>query len=491
MKKIISGVLSAVMLTSVLCACNDGGNQSNASQSGDNANSSQQAVTTEAATTQPATEPNYEDTNYVAPIPPKNQTYKFEEISLDDAATSSGYSMSDSKFEIYNATVQGDYLVVKIKYSGINSTDCCFYNVIYDLEGNMVANVSNIAVAEGYKKTALITGLYGDYIIICMQTSEALNDKYALYNLKTKELRYIDSQYRTAQIDNGIIIVSKDGDEEYSYKCGALDFDLNEIIPVEYDGLSLASPELFMVTKRIKGNATDYDKEERYGLIDFNNKIVADFKYKKILPFTGLEEGNSGNDGNFDALISFEKNINKYTFAVDENDKVVLIDKNGKTSDVNADIDITDNALDYGRALSLYKDKTYIKNENGIIYDLDGNAITENAFSYSFNSGFHNGYCFVSNSNGGGCNLIDANGNVVYTKAKEENGGFKLYPVDQKGLFTIAYYLNNDVVKSEIVDLNGTVIYSSDNDYEIEALGNGIFRQHNKKGYALYKATAE
>ena len=152
---------------------------------------------------------------------------------------------------------------------------------------------------------------------------------------------------------------------------------------------------------------------------------------------------------------------------------------------------MTDNALDYGRALSLYQDKTYIKNENGIIYDLDGNAITENAFSYSFNSGFHNGYCFVSNSNGGGCNLIDANGNVVYTKAKEENGGFKLYPVDQKGLFTIAYYLNNDVVKSEIVDLNGTVIYSSDNDYEIEALGNGIFRQHNKKGYALYRVTAE
>lgn len=59
------------MLTSVLCACNDGGNQSNASQSGNNADSSQQTVTTEVATTQPATEPNYEDTNYVAPIPPK------------------------------------------------------------------------------------------------------------------------------------------------------------------------------------------------------------------------------------------------------------------------------------------------------------------------------------------------------------------------------------------------------------------------------------
>jgi hypothetical protein len=52
MKKIISGVLSAVILTSVLCACNDGGNQSNSSQSGNNADSSQQTVTTEVATTQ-------------------------------------------------------------------------------------------------------------------------------------------------------------------------------------------------------------------------------------------------------------------------------------------------------------------------------------------------------------------------------------------------------------------------------------------------------
>lgn len=483
MKKIISGVLSAVMLTSVLCACNDGGNQSNASQSGNNADSSQQTVTTEVATTQPATEPNYKDTNYVAPIPPKNQTYKFEEISLDDAAMQSGFSMSDGKIEIYNATVQGNYLVLKLHFT--TSSEYYYYNVIYDLNGNMIANTSEISVDEGYSKGALINGIYDDYTIINFDSESAL------YNLRTKEIKYIDSQYDYPQLDNGVIIVRKDGEEEYSYKYGALDLDFNEIIPVEYDGLSLASPELFMVSTDKKHGIVDIDKDEKFGLVDFNNKIVADIKYKKILPFTGLEEGNSGNDGNFDALISFEKNINKYTIAVDENDKVVLIDENGKTSDVNADIDITYNALDYGRALSLYHDKTYIKNENGIIYDLDGNVITENAFSYSFNSGFHNGYCFVSNSNGGGCNLIDVNGNVVYTKAKEENGGFKLYPVDQKGLFTIAYYLNNDVVKSEIVDLNGTVIYSSDNDYEIEALGNGIFRQHNKKGYALYKVTAE
>ena len=58
-------------------------------------------------------------------------------------------------------------------------------------------------------------------------------------------------------------------------------------------------------------------------------------------------------------------------------------------------------------------------------------------------------------------------------------------------MFTITYYSDEDVVKSEIVDLNGTVIYTSDSDYEIEALGNGFFRQHNAKGYAVYKVTAE
>lgn len=61
----------------------------------------------------------------------------------------------------------------------------------------------------------------------------------------------------------------------------------------------------------------------------------------------------------FKNLISFEKNINKYTVAVDENDKVVLIDKNGNTSDVN--VEMTESNLEDGRVICLYQDKTYIK----------------------------------------------------------------------------------------------------------------------------------
>ena len=186
MKKIISGVLSAVMLTS------------NSSQSGNNADSSQQTVTTEVATTQPATEPNYKDTNYVAQIPQKNQTYKFEEISLDEAATSSGYSISDSAFRITDPIVT---------YSNINSTDFCAYNVIFDLDGNMVANISNVSLNEGYGKSGQIQGIYGDYTVLRFPIHS--EDKYALYNLKTKELKYIDSEYGSPKMDNGVIVFGK------------------------------------------------------------------------------------------------------------------------------------------------------------------------------------------------------------------------------------------------------------------------------------------
>lgn len=307
MKKIISGVLSAVMLTSVLCACNDGGNQSNASQSGDNANSSQQAVTTEAATTQPATEPNYEDTNYVAPIPQKNQTYKFEEISLDEAATSSGYSATDSKFKIYHAWTEGEYLILVVTYSEEKSADYCKYYVICDLDGNMIANVSNVSLKEGYDKSVEIRGIYKDYVILSLKKSSDSKEKYVLYNFKTEKIKYVDSQYDYVYLNYGAIIVGKD------FKYGALDLNLDEIIPVEYDNLLPASPTRFIASR-----------DNEYGLIDFNNKVVADFKYRKILDFTGVDSSSTDIE-----QLDFEKNINQYTIAVDESDNAVLIDENG------------------------------------------------------------------------------------------------------------------------------------------------------------------
>lgn len=463
MKKIISGVLIAAMLTSVLCACNGGGNQSNASQSGNNADLSQQTVTTEVATTQPATEPNYEDTNYIAPIPRKNQTYKFEEISLDEAATSSGYSMSDSAFRINDADMYGEYLVVQVFYSNINSTDFCAYNVIFDLDGNMVANISNISLEEGYGKSGQIQGIYGDYTFLRLPIHG--EDKYALYNLKTKELKYIDSKYGSPKIDNGVIVFGKR--EETGYKYGALDLDLNEIVPAEYDELSLASPTLFRAKK-----------DEKYGLIDFNNKVVVDFNYKDIVKFNGVE------DDSFSAFVDFDKNINKYTLALDENDKIVLIDRQGKISDSN--FEILEHNLG-GRVVSQYDNKIYIKN-NKIVTDIDGNSITDNVFKGNLNCGFVNGYC-VTEDDDGVYNLVDINGGTIYTKSSDEYEIEHFSSVDQNGLFEVVYSLGNSV-KTEILDLSGNTVYSIQ-EKGFYPIGNGLFEKYENKQYRVYRVTAE
>ncbi len=464
MKKIISGALITVMLTSVLCACNDGGNQSNASYSENNADSSQQTVTTEVATTQLATEPNYEDTNYISPIPQKNQTYKFEEISLDEAATSSGYSMSDSAFGITDLIVYGEYLVVRVTYSNINSTAFCAYNVIFDLDGNMVANISNISIEEGYGNSGQIQGIYGDYTVLRLPIRS--EDKYALYNLKTKELKYIDSEYRSPQMDNGVIVFGKS--EETGYKYGALDLDLNKIVPAEYDELSLASPTLFRAKK-----------DEKYGLIDFNNKVVVDFNYKDIVKFNGVE------DDSFSAFVDFDKNINKYTLALDENDKIVLIDRQGKISDSN--FKISEDYLGVGRVVSQYDNKIYIKN-NTIVKDIDGNSITDNVFKGNLNCGFVNGYC-VTEDDDRVYNLVDSNGNVIYTKSSDEYKIEHFSSVDQNGLFEVVYSLGNST-KTEILDLSGNTVYTTQGK-DLYPIGKGLFKKYANKQYKFYKVTSE
>ena len=472
MKKFISGVLSAVMLTSVLCACNDGGNQSNASQSGNNADSSQQTVTTEAATTQPATEPNYKDTNYVAPIPPKNQTYKFEEISLDDAATSSGYSIDDSKFRIYNASVQGGRLEVCVTYSDEGSSDYCKYYAIYDLEGNMIANISNVSLDEGYDKSVEVRGVYKDYVIVSFNVTDSEN-KYALYNMKTKELKYIDSQYYSAYLYEGAIIVSKEcAGGNSGFKYGAFNLNLDEIIPVEYDKLNIASPDRFIALK-----------DNYYGLIDFNNNVVADFKYKEICDFSGIS---------FDSIeqLDFENNINQYTVARDKNKKAVLIDKNGNI--VNDNLETTEEKLSSGRTVAQYGDKTFITYENSIS-DTNGNLITDTAKVVDYDkAGFINGYCITRNDNGE-CELIDSKGKIVFSKPIETEYEIRCTPVDQKGLFKIDYYSNSDsnYVKTEILDLSGNVVTTQYNSFG--SVGHGIFTQgvSEKQDYKVYKLTAE
>ena len=128
----------------------------------------------------------------------------------------------------------------------------------------MIANVSNVSLKEGYDKSVEIRGIYKDYVILSLKKSSDSKEKYALYNFKTEKIKYVDSQYDYVYLNCGAITVGKD------FKYGALDLNLDEIIPVEYDNLLPASPTRFIASR-----------DNEYGLIDFNNKVVADFKYRK------------------------------------------------------------------------------------------------------------------------------------------------------------------------------------------------------------------
>lgn len=469
MKKLLSLALSLAILSLSLCACGAQSEQSDKTQNNDNL--SQQEVTTEEVTTQPATEPDYENTNFIAQPPQGKPNYRIEEISLDEAAESSGYSISDSKFRISNIYTENNYMVLNIIYSDYNSPDFAAYNVIYDLDGNMIANILNIALEEGCRKSGQIRGIYGDFTVLCI-SSATFEDRYALYNLKTKEMKYL--HYDTVSLEHGAIIVGNENPEkENNYLYGALDFELNEIIPLEYDSLELASPELFIASKN-----------EKFGLIDFNNNIIADYKYKAIQNFMGIDKNESMNRIQ---LLDFEKNINKNTIAVTDNDGCFLIDKSGITQKI--DLELFEK-LEIGRIIACYDEVLYIKNSGGnSIINLDGDVIAESFKSYYDNDfGFINGYCTTQDKNGN-CALINTKGETVYYEsANEEYQGTDIFPVDQNGFFLISYYLNSGLRKNKILDLSGNEVYvSKEEEHIISPIGNGIFTKSIDDGYSVFR----
>lgn len=469
MKKLLAIVLSVAILMLSLCACGAQSEQSGSSKADNNDKSSQQIVTTEKVSTQPATEPNYENTNFIAQPPQGKPNYKVEEISLDEAAESSGYSITDNKFRISDVYTEDKYIVLNIIYSDYNSPDFAAYNVIYDLDGNLIANISNIALEEGCRKSGQIRGIYGDFTVLCI-SSATFEDRYALYNLKTKEMKYL--HYDTVSLEHGAIIVgNKNPEKENNYLYGALDFELNEIIPLEYDSLELASPELFIASKN-----------EKFGLIDFNNNIIADYKYKAIQNFIGIDKNESRNRIQ---LLDFEKNINKNTIAVTDNDGCFLIDKSGSTQKI--DLEIFEK-LEIGRIIACYDEVLYIKNSGGnSIINLDGDVIAESFKSYYDNDfGFINGYCTTQDKNGN-CALINTKGETVYYEQLDSNClSMNLLPVDQNGLFSIVYNLKSGIYKTRVLDLSGNEIYTSEGLYPI---GNGIFKKLEEHSFRIFKIT--
>lgn len=450
MKKLLSLLLTLAFLILSLCACGAQNEQSGSSKAENNDNLSQQAATTEEVTTQPATEPDYENTNFIAQPPQDKPNYTINEIFSDT-------SSKITRFDAY-----GNYVIITFDSS---------YDVIYDLDGYMVVNFGEVAAERENSEYGKISGIYGDYVVVELKQS-----KYFLYNLKTNEMRNID--YDSVKLDNGVVIVCNDS------KYGALDLDLNEILPIKYEWLKIASTELFVA-----------QKNQKYGLIDFNDNIIAEFKYKKILPFTGVNKFGINDPHN---LLDFEKNINKYTVALTESSKYVLVDNKGKETLLGFEIAEYDGMdevafIDRGRIVSQYNGVTYIKSKDkdsnvGLVSDLDFNIIANDIEE----DGYINGYCICyDNSKKARC-LIDSKGNTIYEqKVKSSFSTDEIYSVDQNGLFLVREHTETNQPKYIIMDLGLNVVYTIEEEScVVYPYGNGVFVKESKDNFSVYRVAA-
>lgn len=163
-----------------------------------------------------------------------------------------------------------------------------------------------------------------------------------------------------------------------------------------------------------------------------------------------------------------------------------MIDSQGEISDSN--FEISEDKLGVGRVVSQYDNKTYIKN-NETVTDIDGNSITDNVLKGNLNGGFVNGYC-VAGDEDGVYNLVDSNGNVIYTKSSDEYIKY-FSSVDQSGLFMVDYYSKAySYVRTEILDLAGNIVYTTQ-EKGLSSMGNGLFEKYENKQSRVYKVTAE
>lgn len=169
-------------------------------------------------------------------------------------------------------------------------------SVVVDFNGKEVIKL---------KDSKNITGISNDIII-----NKELNDKYSLYTIKGK--RITDAIYDSINLENdGLLQASKDS------KFGFISETGEEIIPFIYDS----------ATDFVEGYSCVSIKN-KYGIIDKNNNIVIEIKYDDII--------NKVITNKAETMILYQYVIDDRV-AVKENDRVYLLDLQGKRASSSYD----------------------------------------------------------------------------------------------------------------------------------------------------------
>ncbi|MBR5155356.1 MAG: WG repeat-containing protein [Clostridia bacterium] len=275
-------------------------------------------------------------------------------------------------------------------------------------------------------------------------------------------------------------------------KVGAVNENLEEVIPAIYDDLQLSETDINIIAKR----------DGKYGVLNSEGHTIIDFEYEYIKP---LYDGTNHSgiyyaikkDGKFGLANSQGKVIMKPMLDCEPQsvypDNRLLIIETENTRDDKEEYGLLYGAVDFDGNEILPMEHIQIVDvsegriaakkayDKGGYYDIFGNELT--SFDYRMVFGFNEGLAFASRCNADGSwehNVLDLKGEIVLNTESCSLGGF--------------YGGIACVTPTKIIDKNGkTVLDLTDSgikvvgDYRWDNLKAGYFRVTDGENYGIIK----
>lgn len=445
-----------IIITVVFVGCNSYQTSTSFDQK-NNGNSVEQSTTS--VETNNIIVPKSNNLNFIANTPKTGQNYVKTDITIN--AHTGGFSMFDSS-----------KIIVRTWYDltcseSVYNTDGTLF-IDGDIFNNKFSNMPS---------TLTISRVYGNYTIIESNQVEQ-NDSGSyftpleaekhifLYNINNEEKKEIkDVNY--AKLQDDYIITDK----------GIFDTKLNVILAKNsaYDYIEIANNEI-IIAKNIN--------TMKFGLLDLDGKIVADFNYNSIHSFNG---GNLGDTNNFvEYTVATKPYIDKNG---DEFSEPVIIDLRG--NEIETQFTMDHSIIDNSRFISQYNGNTYFtfckgsteyikgasllpisKTQKYLILNQNGETVFDN---FNAASGFINGYNIIKSRETMKSKLVNLEGETIYEiniyETAKDGESYMSIP-DSYGFFVV-----DENGQNIIYDLAKNVVYSSDNN--ITSVGNGFFIENN------------
>ncbi len=333
-----------------------------------------------------------------------------------------------------NSYISSTFLYNYLSISESNYDDSIskskYKSVIFDQDARIVFDGAD-------DKTKAVTIINGKIFTVDSKSKIYMTD------IKSGDKEEFFSGYKPLDYKNGYWAVSNDNN-----KCGIIDEKGNEIIPCQYDSISLFDNKGYALVS----------SGGKCGMIDKNNDLLIPLNYTYLIPFNAKLNGA----GAYSKLyLDYEPTYDFTMVADTDMESAFTIDRKG-----NKVFDLNDSEYKpVSGTWTLTQNLIPVKRDGlyGFI-DMQGKEVIPlkyNGISWDFVNGY-------------ACVLIGENRGIINAKG-EEVLPFEyssITPFDQNGL-AIARIESDD--KTLVIDLAGNIAYKTNN--SLEAIGGGYFEE--------------